>query len=310
MKHFFQWVFINREYQVRSGWKIGLIILTYLVCIITWQDFFPAKSPTDLGYNVADTLIFGGIIFGVLQWFDRKNFNHIGLTDIRSHFPDLGLGLIVGAVSMALIFVILTTSGQIGVKTMELSPDVFRQLGNGLLLFTMVGLREELFCRGYCLFALGQMRRIWLAVLLSALIFTLLHATNPNLQLIGLLNIFLAALLFSYMTIKTGNLWMAIGFHITWDYFQGSIFGFPVSGIQINSLYHTQIRESNLLTGGSFGPEAGLLVTGMFFFGFVIVWFYTKGRKITYNSFWKPSLKPPFEPLPAVEKPEKHQEYC
>lgn len=307
MKEFIRLMFINRWGQVRSGWKIGLILVIYVILIGLWQVFFPMDSLTDLGFNAVDFLVFVGLIFGVLQWIDRKKFKDIGLTGIKHHFRELGFGLIFGAVSMTIIFVVLAVSGQIVVKRVDFRQDVWTSLGNGFILFALIGFKEELFSRGYSLFVFRQMRRLWLAVLLSSLLFTLLHATNPNLQPVGILNIFLAALLFSFMTIKTGNLWMAIGFHTTWNYFQASVFGFPVSGIQINSLYYIQLRYHNLLTGGLFGPEGGLLVTGIILAGFIVVWLYVKRRGMPTL---KPTLESPLEPLPAMEKPEKQEEYC
>lgn len=305
MKQFFRTIFINREQQVRSGWKVGLVMVLYIICMGVWLIFFPAKI-TDPGYNVIDTLMFGGIIGFVLRWLDHKRLNDIGLTDVRLHFRDLGFGLIFGMLSMAAIFVVLAVSGQIEIEKMNFSANVWASLGNGLLLFTLVGFREELFSRGYCLFAFGQMRRTWLAVLLSTLLFTLLHGANPNLQPIGLLNIFLAGSLFSWMTVKTGNLWMAIGYHITWNFSQGSIFGFPVSGHPITGIFQIQLQYHNLLTGGSFGPEAGILATGTILAGFLIVWFYAKDRPISDGPFYNPSLKP----LPAKEPVGKYEEYC
>ena len=308
MKQFFKSIFVNREQQVRSGWKIGLVLVLYMICMAFWMQFFPVKRLTDLRYNIVDTLVFVGVIIAVLRLLDRKPLNHIGLTGVLGHFWDLGFGLVFGLVSIGFIFVILMSSGQIGVERVDFSSSVWSSLGNGLLLFVLVGFREELFSRSYCLFVFGQMRRVWLSVLLSAIFFTLFHAGNPNLQPIGLINIFLAALLFTFMTIKTGNLWMAIGYHITWNYFQGSVFGFPVSGVPISSLIQIQIGHNNWLTGGPFGPEAGLLGTGTLFAGFIVVWLYTKGRENTFEPFYKP--KPPLEPLPAIETPEKHKEYC
>lgn len=272
-------IFINHWGQLRSGWKIGLILAVYLMVMSLWQAFFPTAISIGPGFIVADSLIFLGLTFGALHWIDRRPFKDIGLSDIRLHFRDLGFGLLLGTVSMAVIFIGLTVSGQIVVKNGYSGSNAWRSLGNGLLLFMVAALREEIFSRGYCLLVLRQMRHLWLAVLLSSLIFTLLHATNPNLRVAGLLNIFLAALLFSFMTIRTGNLWMAIGFHITWNYFQGSVFGFPVSGQEFNGLYHIQIRYHNLLTGGLFGPEGGILATGTMLIGFFMVWFYVKRRE-------------------------------
>ena len=60
---------------------------------------------------------------------------------------------------------------------------------------------------------------------------------------------------------KTENLWMCIGYHITWNYFQGDVFGFLVSGNVTDSIYTINTISPNIINGGSFGPEGGLVVT-------------------------------------------------
>ncbi|MGH4119264.1 CPBP family intramembrane glutamic endopeptidase [Clostridium sp.] len=62
------------------------------------------------------------------------------------------------------------------------------------------------------------------------MIFSVMHSLNPSMSIISYLNLFLVALLFAYMFLKSNNFWLPIGYHITWNYFQGNIFGFQVSG--------------------------------------------------------------------------------
>ncbi len=56
---------------------------------------------------------------------------------------------------------------------------------------------------------------------------------------------------------------MCIGYHITWNYFQGDIFGFLVSGNVTDSIYTIRTINSNIINGGSFGPEGGIVVTAL-----------------------------------------------
>jgi uncharacterized protein len=94
---------------------------------------------------------------------------------------------------------------------------------------------------------------------------------NPNLRVLGLVNIVLVGILFGYMYLKTNNLWMPIGYHITWNYFQGDIFGFSVSGLNQKGLYNISTFRDNLLTGGNFGPEAGVLATVVIILGMLLI---------------------------------------
>ncbi|HHY80465.1 MAG TPA: CPBP family intramembrane metalloprotease [Thermoanaerobacter sp.] len=139
--------------------------------------------------------------------------------------------------------------------------------------FILVGLEEELMSRGYFINALNQMGKPWLSVLISSIIFSLMHILNPNIVFLGLLNIFLIGVLFSYMYLKTGNLWMPIGYHISWNYFQGYIFGFNVSGNAIRGIYNA-FPKNNFLSGGDFGLEGGIIATLVILITFLILYYY------------------------------------
>jgi membrane protease YdiL (CAAX protease family) len=106
-----------------------------------------------------------------------------------------------------------------------------------------------------------------------------MHGMNLNVTVIALINIFLVGLLFAYMTIKSENLWMAIGYHITWNYFQGNIFGFEVSGNVVEGVYSTKSVTESVINGGKFGPEGGLIVTAIILLGFVYIkYIYRRAR--------------------------------
>lgn len=137
------------------------------------------------------------------------------------------------------------------------------------ILFLLVGFSEEIFFRGYLMMTMEDRHNPkWLIYIISALIFSLFHGMNPNVSILGLLNIALVGLLFSYMYDATKSLWMPIGYHITWNYFQGNVFGFPVSGTDAHGFYQITLEKGNaVFTGGGFGPEGGLLATAIVIIG-------------------------------------------
>jgi hypothetical protein len=92
-------------------------------------------------------------------------------------------------------------------------------------------------------------------------VFGLLHATNPHASAGSTLNIGVAGLFLATGTLLTGELAIPVGLHIAWNFFQGNVFGFPVSGGDVRAATFVSIRQAgpNLWTGGAFGPEAGLL---------------------------------------------------
>lgn len=279
-------IFKNNNNQLRSGWKVSLVIIGSIIFFIgfyilllnmyeifTGSDFetFEKNPFMELINQVLDTLALLLILFIAFRTFDKKSFKDIGVS-AKNHLKELVLGLLLGAGSITLIFFILYLSNNIELENSFTTPNFSIHTLTGLGLFILVGFKEELLSRGYCITAFNQMGKPWLSAVISSLIFSLLHVANPNVKLLGLLNVFLVGLLFSYMFIKTKNLMMPIGYHITWNYFQGNVFGFPVSGIDIHGIYGVTILKDNLLTGGSFGPEAGILTTMVIVLGMLLVW--------------------------------------
>jgi membrane protease YdiL (CAAX protease family) len=139
-----------------------------------------------------------------------------------------------------------------------------------VVLFVCVGFYEELVSRGYQLTNLaeglngvgvGPGGAIVLAWILSSSLFAVLHLSNPNASALGTLNIFLAGMMLGTGYVLTGQLAIPIGLHVTWNLFQGNVFGFPVSGLDLTGATFIATRQAGpaLLTGGPFGPEAGLI---------------------------------------------------
>ena len=159
-----------------------------------------------------------------------------------------------------------------------------------LLIYGMVGVYEELLSRGYHLVnlsegfhgkSIGQRWAILLAVLVSSAVFGLLHLANPNASWVSTLNITLAGILFSLGMVFTGRLAIPIGLHITWNFFQGNVFGFPVSGMQNGAtLIATEAVGPDWLTGGAFGPEAGVIGLAAMLIGggLTFLWIRRSGR--------------------------------
>ena len=93
----------------------------------------------------------------------------------------------------------------------------------------------------------------------SSAIFSLLHLFNPGASIPALIGLFAAGLLFAYAYLATRQLWLPIGLHLSWNLSEGPIFGFPVSGLPGQGLLEVDVSGPALITGGAFGPEAGLV---------------------------------------------------
>jgi uncharacterized protein len=208
------------------------------------------------------------------RWLDHRPFADFGLHNKRGWWLDFGFGLVLGAVLMALIFLVELAAGWVTITetwaTTRSAPGSFwLEILYGLVVFICVGIQEELQSRGYQLHNLAEglnfsfvkpRTAVLLAYIGSSIAFGLYHLGNPEMTLISTLDLMVAGLLLGLGYILTGELAIPIGLHITWNFFQGKVFGFPVSGIPPGTAMITiQQGGPSLWTGGVFGPEAGLL---------------------------------------------------
>ncbi|WP_242850445.1 CPBP family intramembrane glutamic endopeptidase [Clostridium botulinum] len=224
-------------------------------------------------------------IFLLLKAFDNKSIRDIGLRDLKKNYKYIIYGLILGAVSITGIFLISLMGKFIVLDNSLKKPSINKYIIIDILLFILVGINEEVLCRGYILNVLDIKKKPIRSSIISSVIFSLLHILNPNVKIIGMINIFLIGLLFSYMYINSKNLWMSIGYHITWNYFQGNVFGFPVSGQnQFSSIYSIKYIKESIITGGEFGPEAGILVTLIICISFIFVYNFISHNKVYANN--------------------------
>ncbi|MEJ2758245.1 MAG: CPBP family intramembrane metalloprotease, partial [Anaerolineales bacterium] len=216
------------------------------------------------------------------KWIDRRSIVSLGLRLDRRALTDVLTGIGISALQIGLIFGLEWGMGWLtweGFGWQE--PPVLSVAGNLLLwlvLFIAVGFYEELFSRGYQLQNLEEGLNTFWAVVLSSLVFGVLHIFNPNATLISAVGIVFAGLFLAYPYLRTRQLWLSIGMHIGWNTFLGPVFGFPVSGMANPHLFLVSVDGPELLTGGAFGPEAGLVVLPALLLGALLVWVYTRGR--------------------------------
>jgi len=213
-----------------------------------------------IGMTVISLIGFGGTILMVWifrHFIDKKSMLSLGF-EFKGYRNDLLAGMGWGFVLMLIGFVALWISGMLKVTSVNFDPiSMFFYL----LMFIVVALNEEILMRGYVLINLMDSMNKYIALVVSSLLFSAMHLMNPNVSLVSVINLFLAGILLGIYFIHKGNLWFPIGMHLTWNFFQGPIFGFEVSGEITNSLIVQEITGPELLTGGKFGFEGSLLAT-------------------------------------------------
>ncbi len=245
-----------------SSVAIALIAFTFGLDLLS-----PGINARDLIKNLglpANIIIsffgFAGMFITVWlfrRFVDRKTFRSLGFK-FEGFQNDFTRGLIFGAVLITTGFSLLTFSDIISIKDFHLDvPLLF-----GYLLFFAIGsLNEEIMIRGYILNNLIDSMNQYLALFISSLLFAVLHLANANVTLLSFVNILLAGLLLGIYYIHTRNLWLPIALHFSWNFFQGPVFGFEVSGVDIKGFIIQELSGGDLWTGGDFGFEGSLIAT-------------------------------------------------
>jgi hypothetical protein len=250
------------------------------------------------------------------RFLDRRRFKDFGFHFNVTWWRDLGFGLVLGALLMVLIFVVEWAVGWVTITGTLQSQDPNVPFGvgivEGLIVFVCVGIYEELFSRGYQLRNLaeglnfdsvGSRGALSLGYLFSSSAFGLLHLGNPSSSPISTFNLSLAGLFLGLGFVLTGELAIPIGLHITWNFFQGRVFGFPVSGLT-SSLSFVAIQQGGptLWTGGAFGPEAGLLGLLAMLLGSALIvgWVRRTRGQVVWQTRLAQYLSPGLEVVPPV----------
>lgn len=141
-----------------------------------------------------------------------------------------------------------------------------------LTVFLPAALHEELVFRGYPY----QLLRRWrprVALVASSAVFAAMHAGNAGVTPLSLLNVFLGGVVLVLAYERHRRLWMPIGLHLAWNLMSGPVLGYGVSGFDISrSLFVTIVTGPPLLTGGAFGIEGSVLMTGMEVVAVAVLW--------------------------------------
>lgn len=191
------------------------------------------------------------------RWLDHRPLSDLGIRIDRAWWTSLGIGFFLGALLMSFVFAVQWSAGWI-----EVSGGVFVPLAFAFTIVKVlcVGIYEEFVGRGYQLRNIAEGTNLATAVVATSAIFSALHAFNDNASVLSTIGLFVNGMLFAAAILVTGRLSAAIGLHIAWNLFEGLILGFPVSGDkEASSLLAIRQLGPDILTGGAFGPEAGVI---------------------------------------------------
>lgn len=271
---------------------IPLFIVVFFVCMglygILVRGFLSlvvgveARHPGMVGY----ILLEGSMLLAVLTAavimlrLEQRPFSDLGLS-VKGHAKGLWYGFLMAVLLYLVGFGLSLVMGEV-----EVTGFQFKPLGllGALLFFLLVALFEEILMRGYILGHLLHTRlNKFLSLFISAALFAFLHIFNPEIGFLPMINLVLAGMLLGASYLYTRNLCFPISLHLFWNWIQGPILGYQVSGNNfMSTMLKLHIPEENVLNGGAFGFEGSLICTVLIIvFTVLIVWWGEKRKAIS-----------------------------
>lgn len=250
-----------------------LVFLSELFYIILYQLFMSINVNTNimtvLDYGFEVLLIpFAISILCFFAWvknIEKRSISTLGFFRKNSFIKYLR-GFLLGFVAIALQFIILYQFNLLNIEGFNFTSRKILEFSGVLIVLSgwiVQGASEEIMFRGWLMSVIGSRNSPILGIGISAVLFAFFHLSNNNISILSIINLIFFGLFSALYVIWEESLWGICAFHTAWNWAQGNIFGFSVSGMKApgSRLMYIRIKGIEWLTGGKFGLEGGVLVT-------------------------------------------------
>lgn len=263
----------------------GLVILLHFALgkNMLVGEMFDAGTITLITYY--GYIVIVGIALLYWKVIEKKPLSAMGLSkEIGTYF----IGIAVSIFLLVLSVVTIVVTGNIKYQGIFENADIFMifLLTGG---FMIQGAAEEILCRGIVLHALKEKTSLLTAVIVSTILFIIPHwssliAGGMIYGVIGVMNLILISVIFSFLTIYFKNIWAACGLHSFWNAILYSVLGLNLSGNEetVTAIFNMQSVGDNIWNGSIYGIEASVATTIVL--AFAVILFFVMGRKTMFVS--------------------------
>ena len=261
------WVFLRTDGSLRPGWKfflgVAVVVLSHWLAFGLGSLFGSGTGSGLFADAVYRTWLAALMLvaFTVMELRLDKAADPISAQGFPLHSGgkrQFAKGFLLAwlLVTLAVLAILIFGSYQVAVFTY---PTVWMNLLGVLWVLAVAALAEEVAFRGYAFQKLVESIGGFWATVLSALLFGSVHIFNPYASVYSFANTVLVGILLSLAYLRTQALWLPWGFHLGWNMLLGTVFGLPVSGVNVFSVVIRGYASGpNVLTGGDYGVEASL----------------------------------------------------
>ena len=216
------------------------------------------------------------ILFLFMFWvkvIEKNALSSLGFVK-RNWLKYLGWGIMFSLVQMGVIALVYQVSGIGSFELNELSLEPLLFILGLFPFWLLQGGTEEVATRGWLLTRIAARTNLPLAIVISSSLFGILHMGNAGVTFLSVLNIILDGVLAGLLFIYTDSIWLVVAQHGTWNYVQGNLLGFQVSGkgADASIFSFTMGSGPDWLTGGTFGAEGSIITTLVLLVSLVIVY--------------------------------------
>lgn len=218
--------------------------------LIDLSQFHPIVGEL-ISQLVAIIVVVGGLLMS-FQTFKTYYFDEVFISK-SNVFAGFGKGALLGIFIIMACAVLAMVFGNVVFSLATVKWDAVMMY---TLLFIMVAVFEEFLFRSFSLIVLAERYPLPFAILVTSLLFGLAHLANPGFTWLAMVNITLAGVLLAVIILVKRNIFWAVGLHFGWNFTQGVLLGYQVSGTDSPGILSAKPMGSVYLSGGDFGIES------------------------------------------------------
>lgn len=259
-------IFIGRDgLYPGARWLIylGIAFVTLGLLNSLLNGLRPQRVPPWWGMLGEIRLLLAAVLPGfVMARIDGRPFGEFGLPARRAFGRNFWVGALWGIASLTALMLVLRATGAYSFGSLDLHGiRILKFAFYYAVFFLITAFFEDFLMRGYSQWVLTKGMNFWPAAALLSVLFGALHLTNPGEAKIGIAAVVVIGFFFCLTLRRTGNLWWAVGFHMSWDWGESYLYSVPDSGnLAPGHLLNSSFHGPNWLTGGTVGPEGSYLV--------------------------------------------------
>lgn len=232
-----------------------------------------------MGYIIAYSYLF--------KFYEKRKITEFSKNNI---VKNITIGIVLGVVLQSLTILVIYLKG--GYSVISINPILF--IIPALTMAFTSAIIEEILLRGIIFRIPEEKLGSYLALIISALLFGVMHLANPNSSPMAAIGLAVqAGLLLGAAYIYSRNLWFPIALHFAWNFTQSAIFGANVSGNSASkTLITSKIEGAEWFTGGQFGPEGSIQATLFCLIPTIILLVLSHKEGKIVKPYWKKNNEP------------------